>query len=195
MSQPNEDIVRLLVEMRNGSIDAFRCFYEQYAPLVYHIALQITKDRMEAEDACHDVFVEILKKAHQYDPSRGSIESWLAVKTRSRCLDRLKRKKPLLLERVEPIMAAGSSAEERAISKLERETLHIAMERIPDAQREALYGIYFQSQTQRELSERMNRPLGTIKSFVRYGLQNMKKQLGLLGWMEPSGGGKKHGSS
>jgi RNA polymerase sigma factor (sigma-70 family) len=186
---------RLLRDMKQGSAAAFEQFYERFAPLVYSIALRMVGDQMEAEDLCHDIFLEVYRTADQYDPQRGSVEAWLAVKTRSRCLDRLRRKKS---ERIQtcgelPVVGGGAvTTEETVLAKLERETIRHVMNKIPEAQRQAVYGMYFLSQSHRELSQRMERPLGTVKSLIRYGLMNVKKQLIQLGWIGPSGGAKEH---
>lgn len=182
---------RLLREMGEGSAAAFEQFYERFSPLVFSIAMRMVGERMEAEDLCHDIFLEVYRTAGKYDPQRGSVEAWLAVKTKSRCLDRLRRKQSERIEiRDELPEPAGAAAEETVLAKLERDTLRSAVERIPEAQQRAIYGTYFLSCTHRELSERMNRPLGTVKSLIRYGLMNLRKQLVQLGWIGPSGGAK-----
>jgi RNA polymerase sigma factor (sigma-70 family) len=195
VSSRHDEAERLLHEMKNGSVAAFEQFYERFVSLVFQLALRMLGDRMEAEDICHDIFLEIYRKADQFDPKRGSIEAWLAVKTRTRCLDRLRRKKPELLNELDETLLRQDSApaptEEKVFAKLERDMLREAMNRLPDAQREAVYGMYFQSRTHQELSKLMERPLGTVKSLVRYGLINVRKQLSQLGWMEQSGGAEK----
>nr|WP_239565515.1 sigma-70 family RNA polymerase sigma factor [Brevibacillus fulvus] len=185
----------MLEEIKRGSITAFEQFYERYVSLVFQIAMRVVEDRMEAEDICHDVFLEVYRKADQFDPARGSVEAWLAVKTRTRSLDRLRKRKNRVLEE-----NAGSErewqtepfeTEEKAIARLNREALQRAIQNIPSPQREAVYRVYFQSRTHQEVAERMGRPLGTVKSLIRYGLQNVRKQLCQMGWLEQSGGAKK----
>ncbi|WP_346773937.1 sigma-70 family RNA polymerase sigma factor [Brevibacillus sp. SYP-B805] len=194
MTDHHEQSLRLLREIGQGSAAAFEQFYEQYAALVYQIAQRMMGDPMEAEDLCHDIFLEVYRTAGQYDPARGSIEAWLAVKTRSRCLDRLRRMKRDRLHDWDaaglPWTASESSPEEQVLKKLERETVREVLDTIPQAQREAVYGMYFQAKSHRELAEKLERPLGTVKSLIRYGLINVRKQLNQLGWLAPSGGAK-----
>ncbi|WP_246000736.1 RNA polymerase sigma factor [Brevibacillus panacihumi] len=196
MAHPDVDEERLLRDMANGSITAFEQFYEKYASLVLHIALRIVKDRMEAEDICHDLFLEVWKKAGQYDPKRGSIEAWLAVMARSRSLDRMRKKQRLPIAPGESVTLEQAStvaaAEEKVLSRLDREVLGQALSRIPQAQARALQGMYYEAKTQRELAANMNRPLGTVKSLIRYGLDNIRKQLSQSGWLESLGGERKH---
>lgn len=196
MAHPDVDEERLLRDMANGSITAFELFYEKYASLVLHIALRIVKDRMEAEDICHDLFLEVWKKPGQYDPKRGSIEAWLAVKARSRSLDRMRKKQrlPVASEENSTLEQASTAAaaEENVLSRLDREVLRQALGKIPPAQARALQGMYYEAKTQRELAANMNRPLGTVKSLIRYGLDNIRKQLSQSGWLESLGGERKH---
>jgi RNA polymerase sigma factor (sigma-70 family) len=189
-----EQSARLLLELRQGSAAAFEQFYEQYASLVLQIAQRMMGDPMEAEDLCHDIFLEVYRTADQFDPRRGSIEAWLAVKTRSRCLDRLRRMKRERLQDWDAsgvlMKAADSSIEEQVLNKLEREKVREAMETLPETQRRAVYGMYVQAKSHRELAEILEKPLGTVKSLIRYGLMNVRKQLGQLGWIVSSGGVK-----
>lgn len=187
----------LLHELKQGSMEAFDLFYEKYASLVYHIALKMTKEQMEAEDICHDVFLEVFRKIDEFDPSRGSVESWLAVKTRSRTLDWLRKKRRMVCEQLETsrIGQPDGTADpigESVLRHMEKEQLRAALERIPSSQRTALYGKYFESKTQKELSEKLNYPLGTVKSLIRYGINNLRKQFNQLGWLEPTVGFKEH---
>jgi RNA polymerase sigma factor (sigma-70 family) len=177
-----EDDMELLSKLKQGDVQAFDRFYERFVPLVFRIAYQVSGDRMEAEDVCHDVFLEVFDKAVQYDPSRGSLKTWLSIRTRCRALDRMRQKRKIRVEaapedRWELGRMPVETPEQCVLGKLEREALQRAMRTLPDSQRSAVYGTYYEFRTQKELAVLLHRPLGTIKSLVRYGLHNMKKQL------------------
>ncbi len=176
------DQAKLLREMKDGCKEAFERFYAEYAGIVFGLALRLTGDSMEAEDVCHDVLLEAVAQADRFDPERGSLEAWLAVKTRSRCLDRLRKRKRLQV--VEPEAAEGRAAdtdvEGAVFGRWAREQIAAALQRIPAAQRQAIVATYVQSLSQREASAALGRPLGTVKSLVRYGLANLKKQLAAM---------------
>ncbi|WP_334073717.1 MULTISPECIES: RNA polymerase sigma factor [Paenibacillus] len=149
-------------------------------------------ERMEAEDVCHEVFLEALRRGTDYDPARCSIKAWLAVKMRSRCLDRLRRN-----QRVQPLegefLPGGPrvSEEDQVISRLEKEALRSAVYALPETQRKAILGSYYTLHTHKKMSEAWNVPIVTVKSWVRYGLANLRKQLEKQGWSHsPEGGGK-----
>lgn len=184
---------RLLEQMNRGSEHAFSQFYDAHIDLVFRVALNMMGDLQEAEDVCHDVFLEVYQKPGSYDPKRGSIEAWLAVKTRSRCLDRLRKKMPVCLDSVEHIADSGEpapSAESIAMRRAEQQAVQHALRDIPSKQREVLVHTYYHERTQRELAAELNDPVGTIKSRIRYGLQNLKKRLLLLGWVPSDQGGE-----
>jgi RNA polymerase sigma factor (sigma-70 family) len=184
MSLKSGEIQCLINGLKEGSPVAFGQFYGRYGSLIYHIALKITRDKMEAEDICHDVLLEIYEKADQYDPERGSIEAWIAVKARSRSLDRLRKKRHVLSEHPEQetlfMDLPPESVEERVFGSMDKEALMQAIELIPVSQRKAVYGMYFEAKTCRELAQKWQRPIGTVKSWVRCGLQNIKKQMNMF---------------
>lgn len=187
------DSKQLLKNIQLGSRRSFEIFYEKYVSYIYSIAYAITKNPEEAEDICHDVFLEVIEKCREYDPRRGSIKAWLAVKTKSRALDRLRKKKPLLINRLQlAVDQAEKGADDFIFIHLEKELILDALNHIPDDQREALIRAYYIGETQREIAKYMNKPLGTVKSLIRYGLNNLRKQKSLLEWVEPDGGGR-HG--
>ncbi|MBD2867622.1 RNA polymerase sigma factor [Paenibacillus arenilitoris] len=185
MNPKDDKMSEALREMCEGSVEAFDRFYAHYAPFIMQIALRTLGDTMEAEDVCHDVMLEALRRGTGYDPSRGSLEAWLAVMTKSRCLDRLRRSKRVVqtgeTER-NFANACAAPAEEDAVALLEKEALRSALLSLPDEQRRAVIGNYFDARTQRELSDRWSVPLGTVKSWIRYGIRNMRKQLEKHGW-------------
>lgn len=170
----------LLQQIGNGSSKAFEQFYDRYSPLVFRIALGILKNQADAEDLCHDVFLEIYHHAASYNRDKGSIEAWIAVRTRSRCLDRLRRARHIHSRAEEELNnkpAEQPPVEEQIILKDEREAIHKALNGLPAAQRLAIYGNFFLGYSHRKLAAQLNRPLGTIKSLVRYGMNNMRKYL------------------
>ncbi|WP_018752976.1 RNA polymerase sigma factor [Paenibacillus sanguinis] len=195
MDLQNEEMTRRLQEMCDGSVQAFDAFYACCSPFIMQVALRLVGDRMEAEDICHEVLLEVLRRGRDYDPKRGSIKAWLAVMTRSRSLDRLRRRSRLELSGDEAwsgTVASGADSEDVAISRLEREALRTAIFTLPEPQKKAIMGSYFALQTQREMAEAWSVPIGTVKSWVRYGLNNLRKQLEKQGWGEGLEGGSEH---
>jgi len=188
-----------LKEISEGSASAFSRFYDAYAPMVYRLSEHLLKDALEAEDVCQEIFIEVMQRADQYDPERGSVEAWLAVRVRSRAMDRLRKKQRMAaVETSEGDLAespwAGhlESAELEAFRHLDRERLRHAMRGIPPMQRMALYGSYIMQLSHRELAERMQKPVGTVKSLIRYGIRNLRGQLQENQAKQAANGGEAH---
>nr|WP_281419578.1 sigma-70 family RNA polymerase sigma factor [Bacillus alkalicola] len=166
-------------EVKNGSPVAFEQLYDRYSKLVFSIGLKMLKNKTDAEDLTHEVFIEIYRNPYSYDSTRGTVEAWIAVKARSRSLDFLRRSKhdktvygdELMMDRI----TDPGLVEEEVLTKAEREELLVAMKSLPETQRNVVYSNYFQGESHRVLAEKLNRPIGTIKSLVRYGINNMKK--------------------
>ncbi|WP_248929826.1 RNA polymerase sigma factor [Paenibacillus hamazuiensis] len=198
MKIKSEEAEFLLAEMEKGSVAAFERFYEAYAAFVLHIAISITGNRMDAEDLCHDVMLEAWKKAATYDSSRGSVEAWLALKTKSRCVDAIRRRKRWEEKAVrlfEPEATESAATENAALARIGWAHLRGALRHIPLKQRDAVYGAYVEGMTHTELAGRMNQPLGTVKSVIRYGLKALRKQLTQAGWLTEAGGEGRHEST
>lgn len=185
----------LLKQIREGSLEAFDHFYAIAAPIVMGLSWKILQDRMEAEDVCHDVLMMVILKPEQYDPARGSVEAWLYVLTKSRCIDRLRKRKRLVLDAdsgmlLERRLQRGDETERRVLLKLQKEALHRAIGELPSVHRQTIAGAYFDSRSQSELASAWQIPIGTVKSRMRYGLSRLRKAMERLGWAEAGGGSR-----
>ena len=134
------------------------------------------------------IFLEVYQNPGQYNPKKGSVKAWLAVKTKSRCIDRLRKSKPLLVHKLEQLDTIEAIEIERNVLKhIQKDLILEALKHLPKKQQLVIYGAYFEDKTQRELAKSLNKPLGTIKSSIRYGLQNLRKQKIIRNWMKTSG--------
>jgi len=198
LDRRGDDMAAVLEAMCAGSVEAFDRFYERYAPLVMQIALRMMEDRMEAEDLCHDVFLEVLRSGRKFDRSRGSIESWLAVLTRSRALDRRRRARRALQGSTHasgariPEIETAAAPEDLVVLRFQRAAVREAFAALPSRQRRALANAFYSEKTQRELADEWNVPLGTVKSWIRGGLANLRKQMAVRGWIAGGEGGTPH---
>src|SRR6187455_132164 len=77
----------LVAAMAAGDRNALSALYERHARLLLGLALRIVRERREAEDLLHDVFLEAWRAAKDFDPKRGRVRTWLAIRMRSRALD------------------------------------------------------------------------------------------------------------
>lgn len=180
----NREDTQLLNSIAIGSRHSFNVFYERHVRFVLQIAMYMIKNKAEAEDICHDVFIEVFKKADQYQASKGSVKAWLAIKTKSRAIDQLRKKKPVLRDKLEE---HEHGADVQFLLASERKLVRDALNHIPREQGEAIYRSYFHNETHKEIASAMNKPLGSVKSLIRYGLNNLRKKIRII-----SSGGEKN---
>jgi RNA polymerase sigma-70 factor (ECF subfamily) len=180
MTTPGEDLIR---QMAAGDRDAFARFYDRYAPLVYPLVLRIVRDRPDAADVLQEVFWETWRNAAGYDAGRGTPEAWLITRARTRAIDRVRavrRRGETFVAPLDERLAAalpdpGGDAAERAAA---RGLVLTALEQLPEPQREAIQLAYYAGLTQTEIAERLQQPLGTVKTRIRLGLERLRDVVG-----------------
>jgi RNA polymerase sigma-70 factor (ECF subfamily) len=170
----------LLERIARGDRAALAELYDRHGRLVFSLARRILGDDGLAEEVTQDVFLSAWQNPGAYDGERGSGETWLAVVTRSRALDRLRRERrrrhePLEADEIADTAATGEleSVVTRAWEQVRGEHVRAAVARLSPAQREPLELAYFGGLTQAEIADRLGEPLGTIKTRMYYGMQRL----------------------
>jgi RNA polymerase sigma-70 factor, ECF subfamily len=164
----------LVSAIRSGDESALGQLYDRYSSIVYSVALRILGDTGAAEDILQDVFIQLWRNPQVFDANRGSLPGWLAVITRNRAIDSLRKRRPEtdiedVVVSIEPDMLRGAEWG-RALDKI-----RAALDGMPVAQRLALEMAYFEGLTHTEIAEKTGEPLGTIKTRIRAGLQALRK--------------------
>jgi RNA polymerase sigma-70 factor (ECF subfamily) len=161
----NDAEAKLVARVARGDRGAFAQLYALYSPLLLALGMRVVKSRAEAEDVLHDVFLEVWKRAGDYDPQRGSVRAWLAMRMRSRSLD--KQKSPRVTRAV-PFEDSGAEArpapEMDPGLKMERERVRAALGNLSLDQRSVVDLAYFQGLGVVEIGEKLGVPVGTVKS-------------------------------
>jgi RNA polymerase sigma-70 factor (ECF subfamily) len=166
--------ISLVSAIRSGDEGAMATLYDRYSSIVYAVGLRVLGDTGAAEDILQDVFMQLWRNPGVFDANRGNLGAWLAVITRNRAIDTLRKRRPEtdiadIVVSVEPDMA-GDAERSRAMEKV-RGTLG----GMPAAQRSALEMAYFDGLTHTEIAEKTGEPLGTIKTRIRAGLMALRK--------------------
>jgi RNA polymerase sigma-70 factor (ECF subfamily) len=173
----------LIRRMAAGDREAFGSFYDRYASLVYPLIMRIVRDRSDAADVLQDVFWEAWRSAGSYDPGRGTPEAWMITRARARAIDRIRavrRRGETFVPPVDeklvaaPDVAGGDAAERAA----DRDILQGALSHLSLAQREVIELAYYAGLTQTEIAERLQQPLGTVKTRIRVGLERLREVVG-----------------
>ena len=171
-----------LARMAAGDHPALGRCYDLMGPVVFSLAVRMLRDRQAAEDVTQDIFVQIWRQASHYDPSRGSPEAWMMMIARTRVLDRLRsRSAGVVLKPVGDNLPDAPDAEDwpvdLAISHEHAVNVRTAIAELPLDQKQAIQLAFFDGLTHVEISEKLNVPLGTIKTRIRLGLMKIKEAL------------------
>lgn len=161
-----------------GDESALGELYDRHAGALLSIAHHMLSDAAAAEDAVHDVLLEAWRRADTYDAARGTVRSWLLVRMRSRCLDRLRAAKVRrdLTEHEAPVPQPAPRPDEgMAAGDVDR--LHAALATLPEAQRAVVDLVYLRGLTCAAAAEALDCPLGTIKSRIRLALAALRDAL------------------
>lgn len=163
---------------------ALEALYDRYARPMFALALKITGVPEEAEEIVTDAFCQAWRTADRYDASRGRVDGWLFMMTRSRALDRLRaaQREQRRVEAQEAEVAVAPLdrvADPEADAELaeRRRAVQAALVVLPEAQRRALELAFFEGLSHSEVAERTGEPLGTIKTRIRAGLGKLREAL------------------
>jgi RNA polymerase sigma-70 factor (ECF subfamily) len=168
----------MLVEIAGGSRNAFESLYRATSSRLFAICLRVVPDRAEAEDVLQDVFTTIWHKAHQFDPGRASPIAWLAMIARNKAIDRVRaapaRGTLAPIEFADDIADAGATPLQTAVSADERERLEACMRQLDSRRQSLIRAAFFEGSTYEELAQRIASPLGSVKSWIRRGLLQLR---------------------
>ena len=170
---------RLIAAVRGGDPEGLAGLYDRHAPAMLGVALRILRDRGDAEDLVHDVFIEAWHKAASFSSERGGVRTWLLVRVRSRGIDRLRSlevaRRHAQRAMPAPVAPSGPSAEDPAGGP-DRQRARSALAALPEAQRVVLELAYYEGLTCSEIASRCDTPLGTVKSRLLAGMRELRRR-------------------
>jgi RNA polymerase sigma-70 factor (ECF subfamily) len=164
----------LVAAIARGEQGALASLYDRHSGVLLGLAMRIVRDRREAEDLLHDVFLEAWRSAKTFDPKRGRVRTWLAIRMRSRALD--------LQKSARVSRNAGDAALELLVDDTENRSpdharVRAALADLGPDQRRVLELAYFEGLSCTEIAERISIPVGTVKSRIAAGLDRLRNGL------------------
>ena len=176
----------LMIQVAKGDQEAFGQLYERSSSLLFTLLLRIIGNQSEAADLLQEVYLEAWRKASNYEADRGSPMAWLITLARSRAIDRLRalnargRDLTASLEDVPPadLLDMEMNALEASAANERQVLVWKAIKTLPAVQRQAVELAFYEGLTHVEISERLNVPLGTIKTRIRLAMEKLR--IGLL---------------
>jgi RNA polymerase sigma-70 factor (ECF subfamily) len=178
-SPPPDELTALLSRCARGEDSALAALYESVAPTVLGCLMRILRRRALAEEALQDVFVQVWQRAAQFDEHRGRAFAWIVSIARYRAIDILRRERA---DSVDPFVLAESLTAEESEGERPRfatddEALGRCLDALTEPQRESIRLAYLTGQSHPEIAATLQRPLGSVKSWIRRGLLALKECL------------------
>ena len=174
----------LFKQLQNKQTKALEILYDRHGALVYGIALQLLENTQEAEDLTQDIFLSLTRKC-AYNAQKGTLRTFLGILTRSRAIDRIrsrtranKRLRNQALTEDSNLVFDNSI---ESVSQKERaKKVQAALKQLGSREQEVLKMSYYDGLSQSAIAEKLNIPLGTIKSRARSGLLKLRQGLANL---------------
>jgi RNA polymerase sigma-70 factor (ECF subfamily) len=172
-----------LERMARGDHDALAELYDRHGRLVFSLALRILRDQSDAEDIVQDVFSQAWRQEARYESSRGNVIAWLLNLTRSRAIDRLRgrRARPDAAAAGDPssldLPDLSQPVDEQVALSHQAARIRAAVDELSVLQRVAIELAFYEGLTHVEIADRLELPLGTVKTRIRQGLLKLKERL------------------
>ena len=155
---------------------ALASLYDRYRAILFGLIMRILNSREEAEDVLQEVFLQVWRRARDFDERRGRPFTWLVTLARSRAIDRLRQlgSRERLASAVVGLARAVSDPAEDAFRSEQRARVVGALAQLSEEQRHTLMLAYFEGLTQSEIAARLSSPLGTVKTRMRSGMIKLR---------------------
>jgi RNA polymerase sigma-70 factor, ECF subfamily len=186
-SRPSPADGELVARAAQGEERAIATLYDRYGAVLYAVAFRIVGQPADAEEVVLEAFAQAWRDAARFNADRGSVPGWLTTIARSRALDlvraRARRERitaSAAAERLDSPLAMGEVGLDPggALDQDERRRqVRQALEALSPPQRQAIELAYFEGLSQSEIAERLQEPLGTVKTRVRLGMQKLRESL------------------
>ncbi len=181
ISQSKADDLVLMRGIAEQDPNALKAMYDKHASLVYTIAYRILRRTEDAEDLVSEVFFELWEKSSRYDQTRAAPTTYLVTLTRSRCIDRTRRKsykQQMSMRSVDDVTPFSSVASPDNVSDREQsQIVRNALASLDPNQRKAVESAYYDGLSHTEIAEQLGKPLGTVKTYIRQGLIRLRDVL------------------
>jgi RNA polymerase sigma factor (sigma-70 family) len=172
-----EELNALLVHAGRGDQQAFAALYQRTSSKLFGVCLRMLGERHEAEEVLQETYITVWRRAAGFDATRGGAITWLVTLARNKAIDRLRQHRerllgdPLLLEEIADTRPTPPADTE---TSQERERLQRCLDALEPSQRRAVREAFFTGATYNELAARCKVPLGTMKSWIRRSLLQLR---------------------
>ncbi|MFN4117166.1 MAG: RNA polymerase sigma factor [Inhella sp.] len=188
----DDELIAWLDAVADGDASALKRLYDASAARLYGVALQVLRDADLAQDALQEAYLQIWRHAADYRASLSPPMAWLGLIVRSRALDLLRRRKAARADSAVPMHGDADGGggglfdqladpdagpDQRLHQSQQAQSLHHCLAKLERKQREVVALAYFRELSHSELAEQLALPLGTVKSWARRGLEQLRSCL------------------
>ena len=171
----DEDLLERVARERDQS--SFEVLYQRYGRAIYSLVSRILRDRHTGEDVAQEAFAAVWRAAAGYHRGRGSAAGWMFAIARNAAIDASRARVPLVVGELPDRPDPAPLPDAQAISDMEAFRVHVAVDSLPDREREVIELAYFSGLAQSEIAQQLELPLGTVKTRTRSALQRMAPML------------------
>ncbi|MBX3326057.1 MAG: sigma-70 family RNA polymerase sigma factor [Nitrospira sp.] len=173
---------QLIALTAQGDQGALAMFYDRTSPQVYGLIFKILGNREAAEEVTLDVYTQVWRQAHTYDHIRGAPGAWLMTLARTRAIDRFRAGAAEYgrlesLDAIDLFASKDDTPEQDVESQERRRYVQEALAELTAEQRQAIALAYFYGLSQSEIAEKLQVPLGTVKTRMRLGMIKLREAL------------------
>jgi RNA polymerase sigma-70 factor (ECF subfamily) len=172
--------IELLKAVSRGDEQALAQLYDNYRVILFGLLVRILNSREEAEDVLQEVFLQVWRRAKDFDETRGKPFTWLVTLARSRAIDRLRSLGARDRVAQASIREASEEVSDAAFDTFrseQRALVTSALSQLPEEQKRPLVLAYFDGLTQSEIAANLGAPLGTVKTRMRAGMMKLRQVL------------------
>jgi RNA polymerase sigma-70 factor (ECF subfamily) len=175
----DEEVMQLV---QRGDPRAFELLYDRHGAAAYSLAYRMTGKPTAAEDVVQEALLSIWRSRQRYDPTRGSVRTWILGIVHNRAIDGLRRsavhdRRRESLDDFAERQEAPERTDVEVARREEARSVRGALDTLPSEQRQTIELAYFAGFTQSQIAELLDQPVGTVKGRIRLGLEKMRQQL------------------
>lgn len=175
----DRDLVRRL---KAREAQAMADLYDRYGRLAYSVILRVVRDSGVAEDLMQEAFLRIWTRIAAFDDNKGALGPWVVAVARNRAIDYLRSVEGRLSRSAVEMdkldrPAAFADFDQEVVTADHMRRLRGAFDKLTANQREVIELAYFQGLSQSEMAERLKQPLGTVKTWVRTALRQLREEM------------------
>ncbi len=170
-------LIEKIAESKNR--DAFAALFAHFAPRLKGYLLRLGASEGQAEEVLQEALLTVWRKAHLFDRKKAAASTWIFTIARNRRIDILRKRKFPEIDAEDPSLVpdAPRAPDEEVIGAREGEAVRLALEKLPDEQRELVRLAFYNGWSHSKIAEDTNLPLGTVKSRLRLAFSRLRNEL------------------